>query len=563
VLVPALAALLLQASAPAPAPVPAETAAEVPADATETTTVQDASAPAADPAPQQEAATAPAPAPTAAEAPADAEAPAEAEALATAEAPRATGKTLWLMQPLYPGQELLVGRTEEAIASLLPASERSYEIVGRRELAASLKDATDAIDCIFGETRCEDPIGALISGLGFERVVLVRVGQEGTGYRVRAASFQPGSFEAATAESEGANLEKALLSSVVRVAPLAAQLEVRSEPAGATVFIDGEKVGVTPLSTQVLPGERTIRMEFAAYHPLEQKEQIPVRGKTQVAGALTKLPGKIHVVSPGAKIFIDGEEAGADEVEVASTAGTHQISLRRDGYEPYETTLDVKPDGTSKLEHELDPTFLKKVGQVMSAEQSAIYEENGYFAFVYERKTLASSAFGAKQLSLASSELDGVSSKDATVMAFGLEYGSLWKFVGMTWFGASYFTSGDDWMLLKANVEDDEDADVQTTIDGGNLRLLQPQLRVALWRFVLGVRGGVGVNLGFATGTQRIDRNKYLFGGVDAEVMGTLQLRLVGGLYGEAGYGHAWPLVSFVGKSAEASNLRFGVGYAF
>ncbi|HWV39637.1 MAG TPA: PEGA domain-containing protein [Vulgatibacter sp.] len=553
-LIPALAAMLLQASAPAPAPAPAETAAETPAQPTDTA-AQDA--PAADLDPQQEAGTAPAP--TAADA-----APAKAQEVEpAADAPKPAGKTLWLMQPLYPGQELLVGRTEEAIASLLPADERSLEVVGRKELAASLRPADDAIDCIFGETRCEDPLGALIAGLGFERVVLVRVGQEGTGYRVRAASFQPGSFEAATAESEGANLEKTLLSSVVRVAPLAAQVEVRSEPEGATVFIDGEKVGVTPLSTQVLPGERTIRMEFAAYHPLEKKEQIPVRGRTQVVGALTKLPGKIHVISPGAKILIDGEEVGEDEVEVASTAGTHKITLHRDGYEPYETTLEVKPDDTAKFERELDPTFFKTIGQAMSEAQKEIYEEDGYFAFVYEQKTLANTAFGAKQLSLSSSDLDGMSTQDASVMAFGLEYGSLWKYVGMTWFGASYFTSRDDWTLLKKEFEDGERPDVVTTIDGGNLRLLQPQLRIAIWRFVLGVRGGVGMNLGVATGTERENRNKFFFGGIDAEAMGTVQLRLVGGLFGEAGYGHQWPLVSFVGNSSEASNLRFGVGYAF
>ncbi|HEY0840289.1 MAG TPA: PEGA domain-containing protein, partial [Vulgatibacter sp.] len=157
------------------------------------------------------------------------------------------GKTLWLMQPLYPGQDLLVGRTEEAIATLLPASDRALEIVGRRELATALGSGDEAVECIFGETRCVDPVGALVSSVGIDRVVLVKVGQEGTGYRVRAASFQPGSFEAATAESEGSNLEKALLSSVVRVAPLAAQLEVRSEPSGATVYVDGEKLGVTPL----------------------------------------------------------------------------------------------------------------------------------------------------------------------------------------------------------------------------------------------------------------------------------------------------------------------------
>ncbi|HEY0840124.1 MAG TPA: PEGA domain-containing protein, partial [Vulgatibacter sp.] len=312
----------------------------------------------------------------------------------------------------------------------------------------------------------------------------------------------------------------------------------------------------------VLPGERTIRVELATYKTFEKTEQIPVRGKTQVSGALKLLPGNLHVISSGARIFVDGEEKGSDEVNVPTSAGTHVVSLRRDGYEDFETQVEVSPDGTTKLEHDLDPTFWKSVVQTASREQDEIYKESGYFAFTFENRTLTSPNFGAKTLAKELDRLVDPALAETSVQAFGIEVGSVWKYVGMTWFGASYFRTGDTWSLSQVG-GDPDDPDFTGTIDGGSLRLLHPQLRLALWRFVLGVRGGLALNVGVVSGVEGEDGNNLVFGGVDAEAMGTLQLRLVGGLYAEGGYGRTWGLASFFGKPGSSDNLRLGVGYAY
>ena len=44
------------------------------------------------------------------------------------------GPELWLVRPLYPGQEQLAARTEDAIRELMPPDLRASEIVGRKEL---------------------------------------------------------------------------------------------------------------------------------------------------------------------------------------------------------------------------------------------------------------------------------------------------------------------------------------------------------------------------------------------------------------------------------------------
>src|SRR3990170_5641797 len=97
-------------------------------------------------------------------------------------------KTLWLVQPLYPGQEVLVGRTEAAVGKLIPKEGRSREVIGRKELTSALAGKTADLACLFGEKTCADPIDAFVAGLGFDRVVLVRGGQVEKGYLYKVVS---------------------------------------------------------------------------------------------------------------------------------------------------------------------------------------------------------------------------------------------------------------------------------------------------------------------------------------------------------------------------------------
>lgn len=464
-------------------------------------------------------------------------------------------KTLWLVQPLYPGQELLVSRTEELIGKLFPEGQRETELVGRRELGQGLGDGSEALECIFGSVKCTDPIGALVTGFGVHRVVMIRVGQEGAGYRFRVASFQPGSFEAATAENEDAKMERALLGAIVRVAPLAAVVEVQSDPPGATVLVDGEKIGVTPISAQVLPGERVIRLEKAFYEPSEITQVIPIRGQVQVEESLAALPGKLRVVSAGARIYVDGEHAGDDEVETGATPGVHTVRLERDGYEPYETQVEVKAEGVAEVNRTLEPTFWQSVVEEFGRAHKEIYDHDGYVAFVYDDVTLQGDKFSARLVGLSSTKLDGVAmDRKAKIQSFGVEYGSLWRNVGMVWIGGAYFRSADDWTYNK--LLDGEPGTTRGEINGGTLRLLQPQLRLAVWRFILGARGGF---LG-RVGTVSDSGDSFLFADLGAEARGSLQLHIFKGLYIEGGYGRTWTLT---GSTEGTEEIRGGIGYAF
>jgi len=60
-------------------------------------------------------------------------------------------------------------------------------------------------------------------------------------------------------------------------------------------------------------------------------------------GAKT-IPLRVISVPPGAKLKVDGQEAGTTPVMVRLSVGMHQLDLTKEGYAPGGTPLDVTPD---------------------------------------------------------------------------------------------------------------------------------------------------------------------------------------------------------------------------
>lgn len=482
-------------------------------------------------------------------------APPAAGAAAPVAPAASAGKTLWLVQPLYPGQELLVSRTEEALRTLLP---EGGELVGRSALASIEPDAAKVTDCVFGAARCDDPVGTLVAAWGADRVVLVKAGQDDAGYRFRVASFQPGAFESATAESANATLEKALLGALIKVVPLASTLEIATDPPGATVLLDGERVGVTPLSAQALPGDHLLRLELASHEVAELPLAVPVRGSVRIERDLAVLPATLALGSTGATLLVDGKAVGTEKAEVAVAAGTHKVRFERDGFEPWETQVEVKPGQTLAVDHSLEATGWHSFGEALAMEQEAIYARGSYASLTYDSFRLTADALRVRSLNDRSIKSNSVTGT-AALWGISFEYGSFWRWFGLMTFGASYFQSQDAFTLGLTGVEEGSPASADTLIRGGSLRLLQPQLRVAIWRFTLGAQGGFVGRIAHGSSTGGYDRG-FLLADLGLDAQGTVQAWLVDGLFLEGAYRQSFTLA---GSTDGTQEFRGGLGYAF
>ena len=494
-----------------------------------------------------------APVPTAAE-----EAPATPPRPAVADP--ATDKVLWLVQPLSPGQDHLVGPTEAALGKLLAASPTGREIIGRSQLASLRPETAPVTDCLFGDEACPDPVGVLVKAYGFSSAVLIKVGQDGALHRFRAASFRPGAFGADAAESVDASLEEALRAVVAKVAPVDSFVEIRSDPPGAAVFVDGAALGVTPLAATVAPGERTFRIEFADHDAIEWKKSVPFRGVIRESRTMEKSAGRLLVASEGAAIFVDGKEAGHGQVELALAPGSHQLRLEADGYEPWSSTVEVEPGKELRVERKLEPTGWTSFSRALSREAEKIYARDTYVSVSYDSFTFVDDKLQARALDLEKIESDRVGA-GSSLWGVSVEYGALGRYFGLMTFGASYFQTGAPIGVGIANPGDLPGA-IEAAILGGELRLLHPQLRFAVWRFVLGVQGGFVGRAGYVEPRRgpRDLREGFVMADVGVDAQGGLKFFVVDGLYLEGAYRHSFTLA---GSTEGTQALRGGIGYAF
>lgn len=449
-------------------------------------------------------------------------------------------KTLWLVRPLYPGQETLVERTEKALDKLMPGDARKDSVIGKTELASALKaQVVTEVPCFSADTRCADPIDPFVASLGFERIVLIQGGQDEAGFKFRVVAYEPKTGKVNPATALNANLEKALLGALAKVVPAASTLDVKSNPSGATVFVDDVKVGVTPLNTQVLPGERVIRLDLKLHQPVEETIVIPIRGAASLEKTLEKVAARIVITAspPGTEIFIDGATVGKDKVDRGIVPGEHVIRLTADKHKAFEQTISVKADQQYSLDKTLEPlpgAVVKeppvgkdKVAVLIKNDQpppppppapkppptlsDQIYERRSYFHASFEVANLDGSRLVGRRFDTRGfGRTTSFITPGRTLIGASVEYGTFGKYFGISVFGLSYLTNIDPWRMNvgftpNESRESSLGVPLATEQDGVHaniivLRALQPQVRFAVWRFQFSLQLGLEFRTGQITG---------------------------------------------------------------
>jgi hypothetical protein len=539
-------------------------------------------------------------------------------ALALLSATAAADTTLWLVRPLYPGQETLVERTEKALDRLTPAQARHDEVIGQKELALALKgrklDAEPP--CFTADTRCANPIDRFVAGFGFDRVVLVQGGQDEAGYTFRVVSYEPRTGRTAPAKSSNTSLEKALLGAVARVVPIASVLDVTSTPVGATVYVDDVKVGVTPLSTQVLPGERVVRLDLKLHQPLEETVLVPIRGSAKLEKSLDKVAARLAITAApaGTAITLDGEVVGKDRVDRGVAPGAHTIRLTLENHRAFEQTISVKADEQYTLDKLLEPIpgspadvkgstgplrpGVVVVTQGATTEQlvlatpppahvptpaEQIYDRRSYFQLGFEFAKFESNRLVGRRFGgSGTGRTTDFITPSRTVLGAAAEYGTFGKYFGITVFGLSYLTNADPYGMnvgygVGQSPELVDGVVGPTSLDSVHINLvqvraLQPQVRLVVWRFTFGLQAGFEFRTGQITG---VNDPFYKDGFVPLDLMvagrANVRFQVVDGLYLYGSGNYTWYLIGEKAENADGRNFsssaqwgfNAGVGYGF
>jgi formylglycine-generating enzyme required for sulfatase activity len=136
----------------------------------------------------------------------------------------------------------------------------------------------------------------------------------------------------------------------LELAPAWAEVVVDSLPAGATVLVDGEAVGTTPATVEILQGERQLILQLATYADWQQSLELSA-GEPQDLGRIKLQPAagmlSLSSVPSGANVTLDGEFQGQTPLELTVSPGkAHRLAVFKPGYRRHTSTVQLPAAGS-------------------------------------------------------------------------------------------------------------------------------------------------------------------------------------------------------------------------
>ena len=142
----------------------------------------------------------------------------------------------------------------------------------------------------------------------------------------------------------------------IQLEPLAQGLLVSSNPAGADVFINGDKQsGQTPVTLPLAPGKYNLVLRISGYDAFSTQVEVRSDGQAKINAELHQKSGhvawaQISSSPDGAEIWVNGSSTGVKtpaRVEIPS--GIDTIALKLDGYQVARRPVQASEGGTVSI----------------------------------------------------------------------------------------------------------------------------------------------------------------------------------------------------------------------
>jgi TonB family protein len=139
-------------------------------------------------------------------------------------------------------------------------------------------------------------------------------------------------------------------------------VRVATQPAGATVTIDGQPRGAAPVEVADLAlGAHEVKVELRGFAPSAQKVVLTAEAPQAdvslnlARSAPTSGMAELHSTPQGALVRIDGVAFGQTPLRQSLKVGGHAVELVKEGFEPWAGSLDVQGRGTARVDALLRP----------------------------------------------------------------------------------------------------------------------------------------------------------------------------------------------------------------
>lgn len=133
-----------------------------------------------------------------------------------------------------------------------------------------------------------------------------------------------------------------------------ADVSFATEPQGADVFVDGQLIGKTPYTTEVLQGSHDLTLKLAGHKAWQDRFEVEAGGELAVPRQILEPADGlafIRSIPSGASVTVNGQYIGLSPTEVALAPGqTHEISLFKSGFEAAQRRIQARSDEEQNIE---------------------------------------------------------------------------------------------------------------------------------------------------------------------------------------------------------------------
>ena len=259
-----------------------------------------------------------------------------------AQTPSVAGDILWLVDGSESEgieDEVLAG-VEEALAA-----ERHRHLLGEQELYERVSQHSSPLsECALGIAPCEVSEAMAFDALGLGLMLRLTLDEGDEKIKINYEMVDRRGEVASRGDVESQDLRQAGFELVRQLFDAVGVVSFESSPSGATVEVDGEVIGQTPLSEQFGVGSYTYRMETPTHDGLEGEFEVRTGDVHRVVGELDERAGslRIHDAPQDATLWIDDEERGMAREIIELEAGRHIIEVRADGYDTDRHTVEIE-----------------------------------------------------------------------------------------------------------------------------------------------------------------------------------------------------------------------------
>jgi len=149
---------------------------------------------------------------------------------------------------------------------------------------------------------------------------------------------------------------------------MAGSISIESEPAKASIFIDGKEFGRTPAMRKSIDhGKHEVEVRMEGYKVWSKIVNLKAGKEKLLTATLQIMSGVIRVESTPTKamIYLDGKDVGTTPDILRSVApGTHEVKVKMEGYKVWSKKLDVEEGKenslTAALQKESSPVGIKR-----------------------------------------------------------------------------------------------------------------------------------------------------------------------------------------------------------